>query len=50
MPVKPDYCKCLVCFWTFDGLKTVLIRPVIYRARNFRLYIFLPWYDSVHPR
>jgi hypothetical protein len=41
----------LVCLWTFDGLKIVLMRPVIFK--NFEILTsisFYPSHDNEHPR
>jgi hypothetical protein len=34
------YTCILVCFWTFDGLKIVLMRPVIFK--NFKILTLYP--------
>jgi hypothetical protein len=48
---KVLYICIVVCFWTFDGLKIVLMRPVIFK--NFEILTsisFYPSYDNEHPR
>jgi hypothetical protein len=48
---KVLYICTLVCFWTFVGLKIVLIRPVIFK--NFEILTsisYSPSHDNEHQR